>query len=156
MFRATKDERLTHITHRAGYIAFFSMSALMMVMMTVGMVVNLEPLVYPPVILLVPAMLGAVVFVIVASRGGMYSTIREETNRRPGLRKRQGWSWFAGGLGFAVLWFLFDRFSPFNEEPTPLVEAIISSIVVATLWSVSMWYVFARKQKAANNNEEEE
>ncbi|MFZ1731107.1 MAG: hypothetical protein WBQ23_02970 [Bacteroidota bacterium] len=155
MFRANKDERLMRITHRAGYIAFFSMWVLMMVMMTVGLFVNLESLAYPPVILLVPAMFGAVVFVIVASKGGMYSTIREETNRRPGLRKRQGWSWFAGGLGFAVLWFLFDRFSPFNEEPTPLVEAIISSIVVATLWSLSMWYSFARKQKAKDKNAEE-
>ncbi len=135
------DERVRAITHRAGYIAFGWGCGLFWLVAAIELFA-LDDDVAGAMTIFAGLMTG-VVFLIVAARGGVFATGRDEINRTIERRRRTTLGLIVGGMVFALWMFAFG----FWIESKPLTEALLSALIATSLFIGIQALIYLRRPR---------
>ncbi|MBL0176033.1 MAG: hypothetical protein IPP94_12340 [Ignavibacteria bacterium] len=146
MFNISKDERLKAVNYRAGYVAFWVTSGLLLLGLFATHFLLPRDAVDPLVTGFVPWFIGVWVYVILLLRGGYLTAVHEERTRTVQSRRAVWLSSIVGSVLFGTITYLQKRFLP-GHTPTSSESDIISSIVGALFFFAAMYWFTGRHVK---------
>ena len=144
MFDISKDERLKAVNYRAGYVAFWVTSGLLLSGMFTTHFLLPREAVNPLLVSFVPWFIGVWVYVILLLRHGYMNAVLEEKARQSEGRRVVWVSVILTTVLFGTITYLLKRYLP-GHTPTSPEGDIISSIVGALLYGVTTYWFIGRR-----------
>lgn len=155
-FSPPADERLQAAQHKAGYYAFMTTFAILLLL---GFCWTLFPdYITPAVMYMALFFPGALVFLVIVGRAGWFTYMRDFANASPGNRRRSllilfiQTAFFSTGMGFSHYYIRFGA----DDQPT-VKESVLYALAVGVFWGLWMgaFYVFRMRKKKGAEAEEE-
>jgi hypothetical protein len=139
------DERLQAVSHRAGFVAYFVTTSLVIIASCVFVFAFDDA--RAAAILIGIFIVGSLTYLLIVARNGLIAAQREVwADASPAVRARIVVGNLLGTITFGALMFLFD----YLLGDKSLRSAALSATATALLWGTTMFFIFAyaRRRKS--------